>query len=107
MLLDRKPLIYVWRPVHRLVFEGIFWPFARRVGKSMLEETKAELISIERRLASIEHEQQRQRAQMEADNRAQWQSIEELLLCILRDPGVVPWTPEAAEQQMTRSAQPH
>jgi hypothetical protein len=107
MLLDRKPLIYLWRPVHRVVFEGIFWPFVARVGKSMLGEIKAELTVMERRLASIEHEQQRYRAQLEAENRAQWQSIEELLLCILRDPGVVKCAPENPEHQMFRNANPH
>ena len=107
MLIDRKPLIYLWRPVHRVVFEGIFWPFVGRVGKAMLQETKAELTSMERRLASIEQDQQRFRAQLEADNRAQWQSIEELLLCILRDPGVVGYTPENHEHQMVRNANPH
>ena len=32
MILDKPPLIYIWRPVYRAVFEKMFWPFVDRVG---------------------------------------------------------------------------
>ena len=107
MLVDRKPLIYLWRPIYRLVFVGVLWPLLGRVGKVMISEVKAELTSMEHRLASIEQEQQRFRAQLEADNRAQWQSIEELLLCLLRDPGVASMQLEPPEQQFVRNTKPN
>ncbi len=48
MLLDRKPFIYLWGPIHKALFQGIAWPFLVRVKSFFFLETSAELETIRR-----------------------------------------------------------
>ncbi|MBZ5723450.1 MAG: hypothetical protein LAP87_00495 [Acidobacteriia bacterium] len=57
MFLDRKPFVYLWRPVYRLVFGGVIWPFLGRIKAFFLAETGRQLEGIEARLAILETEQ--------------------------------------------------
>ncbi len=54
MLLDRKPLIYLWGPIHKALFQGIAWPFLGRVKSFFFLETTAELNTIRRSTERIE-----------------------------------------------------
>lgn len=50
MILDRKPLIYVWRPFYSVVIAGALWPFLRRVKVAIFPET----IEFRDRISNIE-----------------------------------------------------
>jgi hypothetical protein len=46
MFLDRKPLLYLWRPAHRVIFGGIVWPFMGRMKQFFTAESSADLAEI-------------------------------------------------------------
>ena len=82
MLVDKKPLVYLWRPFYRFTFDGIVWPFLGRVKALFLAESQAQLQQIASRLSALE----RQLSLFESNQRAQWSAFEQLYLCFLSDP---------------------
>lgn len=115
MLVDRKPFIYVWRPLYRSVFDGLIWPFIARIKSFYFEESarnQAALLANDRHilelLNGIEARQSVLTSQLqqinerlavvERDNVEQWAPIEQLLLCLLRDP--VEFQPTAADTRI-------
>ena len=58
MFLDRKPLVYLWRPAHRVIFGGIVWPFLGRVKQFFTAESSADLAEIVAAIAVVQKEQQ-------------------------------------------------
>ena len=93
MLLDRKPFVFLWAPLYQFIFGQVVWPFIARVKVFFFAETIAELALMQQRLELLEAEQ-RKTAQFLADFRdhqreqsaAHWSSMEDLLLCMLREP---------------------
>src|ERR1700724_728278 len=55
MFLDRKPFLYLWRPVYRVIFGAIVWPFLGR----MKEFFTADLAEISAQIAIVQTEQRR------------------------------------------------
>lgn len=82
MLVDQKPLVYLWRPFYRFTFDGIVWPFLGRVKALFLAESQAQLQQIASQLSALE----RQLSLFESNQRAQWSVFEQLYLCVLSDP---------------------
>lgn len=112
MFLDRKPFIFLWRPIHRSVFAGAVWPFLARVKDFFLMEALAHLSRLQTSVAEIRAIQQSQAqldtaarlVQLEAhmrelvarmdrlenEQQRQWQGTESLLLCLLSSPAPAP-----------------
>lgn len=73
MLVDKKPLIYIWRPVYRYLraIRAFFVADPER----QLQQITGQLSELEKHLTAIESHQ-----------RAQWAAFEQLYLCFLSDP---------------------
>ena len=83
----------LFRPVYRAFFERPIWWFLARVKAFFFAETLARLDNMERQLAELSGRRQewsvieeRLRA-AEANNAAQWDAIERLLLALFQQPG--------------------
>jgi hypothetical protein len=72
-ILDKKPLIYAWAPFYR---------FLLRIRTFFIAESQAHLEKISGQLAALE----KQLAELESHQRAQWVAFEQLYLCFLSDP---------------------
>jgi len=72
----------VLRPFYRLLVERPLWWFLSRVKTYFLTEVEGQLQQTGQRLTAIE---ERLRA-MEANNAAQWDGLEQLLLAMFRQP---------------------
>jgi len=108
-ILDRKPLVYVWRPAYRVVFGSLIWPFLERVKAFFFRETAADLrelsiqlANLNRRLEGMEREHRgwqgmagtvahfqrdlegigQRFAQLDTEQRNQWEATRRLLLCL-------------------------
>jgi hypothetical protein len=66
VILDRKPLIYVWRPIYRGLFEGLIWPFLDRVKSFFFAEASSELTEVRNRLTALEATTQNRLTGLEA-----------------------------------------
>jgi hypothetical protein len=113
MLVERKPFVYVWRPMYRGVFGGVVWPFLGRVKEFFQAETNKELSELRtqmKTLMQLNLENMRTREdenrllaridRLDEDNRRlldrighlqdeqsrQWHGIETLLLCLIAAP---------------------
>lgn len=82
MLVDKKPLVYIWRPFYRFTFDGIVWPFLERVKTLFFAESHMHLQQIATQLSALE----RQLSVFESHQRAHWAAFEQLYLCFLSDP---------------------
>ena len=82
MLVDKKPLVYIWRPFYHFTFDGIVWPFLGRVKTLFFAESHTKLQEIATQLSALE----RQLSLFESHQRAQWAAFEQLYLCFLSDP---------------------
>jgi hypothetical protein len=82
MRLIRKALGFVLRPIYKGFFERPLWWFLVRVKAFFLAEIGPQIESTQRRLAAIE---ERLRS-TEANNAAQWNALESLLLALFRQP---------------------
>jgi hypothetical protein len=84
MRLVRKVLGAILRPIYKAFFERPLWWFLARVKAYFLAEIGPQIEAREQRLIVIE---ERLRS-MEANNAAQWNALEELLLALFRQPDV-------------------
>lgn len=82
MIVDKKPLVYIWQPFYRLTFGGIVWPFLARVKAFFFAESQVQLQEIIAQLSSVKS----QLRTFESNQRAQWTAFEQLYLCFLSDP---------------------
>ena len=73
MLVDQKPLIYIWRPVYR---------YLRTIRAFFVAEPERQLQQITGQLAELE----KHLTTIESHQRAQWAAFEQLYLCFLSDP---------------------
>ena len=78
----RKVLGLILRPIYKGLFERPLWWFLARVKVFFLAEIGPQLESTGHRLAAIE---ERLRS-AEANNAAQWNALEQLLLALFRQP---------------------
>jgi hypothetical protein len=74
----------ILRPIYKAFFERPLWWFLGKVKAFFLAEIGPQIESTESRLAAIE---ERLRS-MEANNAAQWDALEQLLLALFRQPEV-------------------
>lgn len=72
------------RPIYKGFFERPLWWFLARVKAFFLAEIGPQLASTEHRLAAIEERLQ----SAEANNAAQWNALEQLVLALFRQPEV-------------------
>ena len=103
MLFDRKPLIYIWRPVYRTVFVDAVWPFLSRVKAFFFLETREDLnhmlnaaarmeaaeSRVEAMLTAVRQQNEsieRRLAVLEAEQASQWNNLSKLLLCLYQQP---------------------
>ena len=100
MFLDSKPFVYLWRPVHRLLFDTILWPFLGRVKTFFFLETRSDLTAVKTLLGNLELQNQvlmDRVTALETEQREQWNNIAKLLLCLYQNPRSV--TEEAPNEQ--------
>ena len=89
MFIDKKPFVYLWQPIYRMVFAGIVWPFLTRVKAFFFAETGAEIATIEQRLGALEAQNNiliARIASMEDEQRKHWDNVSKLLLCLFQQP---------------------
>ena len=96
---EKLAVIFV-RPLYRTFFERPLWWFLARVKTFFFAEVGVQLANIERRLAEDHHAQRlatiEERLRMlEANNAAQWDALEQLLLALFRQ-SEVPFTESVA-----------
>ena len=87
-ILDRKPLIYLWRPFYLLVFNGILWPVVRKIGtisNTAIVSELGHLRQTNNRLSGIVTALDDRLAVLERHNAQQLAAIEQLLLCAFAD----------------------
>ena len=77
MRLVRKVLGAILRPIYKAFFERPLWWFLAKVKAYFLAEIGPQLTAIDERLRSTE-----------ANNAAQWDALEQLLLALFRQPEV-------------------
>jgi chromosome segregation ATPase len=82
VIVDKKPLVYIWQPFYRLTFGGIVWPFLARVKAFFFAESQVQLQEIIAQLSAVKS----QLRTFESNQRAQWTAFERLYLCFLSDP---------------------
>ncbi len=58
MFLDRKPLVFLWRPCHRAFVDGLIWPFVLRVKGVFFVEAAEQLQAIRSDLGGVRREVQ-------------------------------------------------
>ena len=54
MFLDRKPFLYLWGPVYRLVFQSFLWPVLGRVGSVLTAGAQQRLAALEMSMTRLE-----------------------------------------------------
>lgn len=96
MRFGEKLVVYIFRPIYRTFFERLLWWFLARIKVFFLAEIGVQLSQILRKLENIESVQQQQQqhwAEVEQRlrraqeiNAAQWDSLEQLLLAMFRQP---------------------
>jgi hypothetical protein len=59
MFLDRRPFLYLWRPVYRVIFGGIVWPFLGRMKEFFTGESSGDLAEILAQIAAVQTAQGR------------------------------------------------
>lgn len=86
-------IVSILRPIYRIFFERPLWWFLAKLKSFFLNEVSGQLGGIEHRLQAAETEQrqnwqtiQSQLQRIEANNAAQWDALEQLLLAVLRQP---------------------
>lgn len=86
-LLQRAGIIVV-RPVYRAFVEKPLWWFLAKVKAFFFAETTERLLLIENKLAALERAESVDALfrRTQADNAAQWDAIEQLLLAMFRQP---------------------
>jgi hypothetical protein len=92
MRFGERVVVFILRPIYRTFFERLFWWFLLKVKVFLLADVHAKLDSIEARLGK-DDSQQRLLAALEErlrtaeqNNAAQWDSLEQLLLALFRQP---------------------
>ena len=102
MILDRKPLIYVWRPFYRLIFAPLILPFFAVFRNFLLADTRRTLSELTATVFALQQQceiQQRLLAEgrtamqsfasamerSEAATARQWAEMEKLLLIYLSE----------------------
>jgi hypothetical protein len=111
-----KVVLFIFRPIYRTFFERLVWWFLTKVKIFFMADLNVQLEASERRIR--EENQQRwglveeQMRRIEANNAAQWDGLEKLLLAMFRqptgqeenysyDPSTVPEPPRAREASNT------
>lgn len=94
MILDRNPFVYVWRPFYRIVFLRLLWPLLRNLGGIATQPLAAEVKVLQIRLEQVQQDlhrlqedNDRLRASLEQEAARQWNAVEQLLVCVLRERG--------------------
>jgi len=100
MRFGEKVVVFILRPIYRTFFERLIWWYLTKIKAFFLAETgaqaaemRAQIAECLRRLESIEGGHQQRWAAVEerlrnaeANNAAQWDGIEQLLLALFRQP---------------------
>jgi len=92
MFLDRKPFIYLWRPIYRLVFEMVIHPLMMKLWTFFLlqplppsppgNSMAAQLQEIERIRETL--------CRIDAallESKQEWMATEKLILALMQEPG--------------------
>jgi len=121
MLLDRKPFLYLWRPIYRTTFQGLVWPFLTRVKQFFFAEISAEIRDIHiageaatARIASLEHQTDvivNRLIAIEIEQQNEWHATQSLLLCLFsnstehhQSPAHIPGTRAQPQSVRAKSA---
>ncbi len=91
MRFGERVVVFILRPIYRTFFERLFWWFLIKVKIFLLSDVHAQLNSIEARLQKNESMQnwaavEERIGGLERNNAAQWDSLEQLLLALFRQP---------------------
>jgi hypothetical protein len=91
MRFGERVVVFILRPIYRTFFERLFWWFLLKVKVFLLADVQAQLNSIEARLRSDDSAQrwaamEERLRSAELSNAAQWDSLEQLLLALFRQP---------------------
>ena len=92
MRFGERVVVFILRPIYRTFFDRLFWWFLLKVKIFLLADVHARLESIEARLQKDNSQQQFLAAMeerfrgLETNNAAQWDSLEQLLLALFRQP---------------------
>lgn len=95
MRLSERLVVFIFRPIYRTFFDRLVWWFLLKVKIFMLADVRAQLDGMEARLRSDDSHrrltamEERLRS-VEANNVAQWDALEQLLLALFRQPAVSP-----------------
>ncbi|HEX4168707.1 MAG TPA: hypothetical protein VHZ55_24855 [Bryobacteraceae bacterium] len=90
-----KVMLFILRPIYRTFFERPLWWFLTKVKIFFMADVTAQLEIIERRLRE-DHQQRwatidERLRNLEANNTAQWDALEKLLLSLFRQSEWQPW----------------
>lgn len=92
MRFGEKLVVFIFRPIYRTFFERLLWWFLTRIKIFFLAEIGVQMSQTLRKLEELQSSQQhwaeienRLRV-MEANNAAQWDGLEQLLLAMFRQP---------------------
>lgn len=91
MRFGERVVVFILRPIYRTFFERLFWWFLMKVKVFVLADVQAQLASIEARLQNDDSQQrwaavEERLRRAELNNAAQWDSLEQLLLALYRQP---------------------
>ena len=91
MRFGERVVVFILRPIYRTFFERLFWWFLLKVKVFLLADVHAQLNSIEARLQKNDSQQhwaavEERLSGLERNNAAQWDSLEQLLLALFRQP---------------------
>jgi hypothetical protein len=92
MRFGERVVVFILRPIYRTFFERLFWWFLLKIKVFLLADVHAKLESIEARLAKDDSQQrllgamEERLRSVEQNNAAQWDSLEQLLLALFRQP---------------------
>lgn len=81
VILDEKPLIYIWRPFYRVVYAPLIRPFFVAGGPSLGRGTQKELAEVSEKLTEL----LKRMDQSDAETARRWAAMEGLLLAMLSE----------------------
>ena len=95
MFLDRKPFIFLWRPLYRLVFEMVLYPCALRLWTYLLSQPLPSSLpanSMGARLQEIQHMRETlDRIDVAlAESKREGLATERLILALMQEPRRLP-----------------
>jgi hypothetical protein len=89
LLVDRKPLVYIWRPFYRFVHDQVVVHYLERLKAYFFTESYTHLQALTAQsshIAAVANQIERQVSTFESNERTRWAAFEQLYLAWLSDP---------------------